>query len=118
MNRKQRYDYSGFSLRKLNEPRFAHIGLLSGWLGYFALYFLTENLTGQGKKLNNQKNLSLFTAKTLADKARNQISLTKYKAVRICVRIIKLSVIVSRKNAFFPKIRNIFKNLVSMFTAD
>ncbi|MCR5088792.1 MAG: hypothetical protein K6C08_04670 [Oscillospiraceae bacterium] len=43
MNRK-RVDYSGFSLRRLNEPRFAHVKLLAGWLGYFALYFLTENL--------------------------------------------------------------------------
>ena len=41
---KQRVDYSGFSLRRLNEPRFSHIKLLAGWIGYFALYFLTENL--------------------------------------------------------------------------
>ncbi len=38
------YDYSGFSLKKLNEPRFAHIKLLAGWIVYFSLYFLTENL--------------------------------------------------------------------------
>jgi len=38
------YDYSGFSLRRLNEPRFAHVKLLAGWIVYFALYFLTENL--------------------------------------------------------------------------
>lgn len=38
------YDYRGFSLKKLNEPRFAHLKLLGGWLVYFALYFLTENL--------------------------------------------------------------------------
>ena len=25
--KKQRFDYSGFSLRRLNEPRFAHIKL-------------------------------------------------------------------------------------------
>ena len=43
MNRRP-YDYSGFSLKRLNEPRFAHLKLLSGWLGYFALYFITENL--------------------------------------------------------------------------
>ncbi len=43
MNR-QPYDYSGFSLKKLNEPRFAHVKLLGGWLAYFALYFITENL--------------------------------------------------------------------------
>ena len=41
---RQPYDYSGFSLKKLNEPRFAHVKLLSGWLAYFALYFITENL--------------------------------------------------------------------------
>ena len=41
---KQRVDYSGFSLRRLNEPRFSHMKLLAGWLGYFALYFITENL--------------------------------------------------------------------------
>ena len=38
------YDYWGFSLKKLNEPRFAHLKLLGGWIVYFALYFLTENL--------------------------------------------------------------------------
>lgn len=38
------YDYSGFSLRRLNEPRFSHVKLLAGWIGYFSLYFLTENL--------------------------------------------------------------------------
>lgn len=42
--KKQLYDYSGFSLKRLNEPRFAHLKLLAGWIGYFALYFLTENL--------------------------------------------------------------------------
>ena len=41
---RQAYDYSGFSLSKLNEPRFAHAKLLAGWIGYFALYFITENL--------------------------------------------------------------------------
>ena len=34
--RRQPYDYSGFSLRKLNEPRFAHVKSLGGWLVYFA----------------------------------------------------------------------------------
>ena len=43
MNKKP-YDYSGFSLRRLGEPRFRHLRLLGGWLVYFALYFLTENL--------------------------------------------------------------------------
>ena len=42
--KKRPYDYSGFSLRRLNEPRFSHLWLLAGWLVYFALYFLTENL--------------------------------------------------------------------------
>ena len=42
--KKQPYDYSGFSLRRLNEPRFSHAKLLVGWIGYFALYFITENL--------------------------------------------------------------------------
>ena len=37
-------DYSGFSLRRLNEPRFSHLKLLGGWIVYFLLYFLTENL--------------------------------------------------------------------------
>lgn len=37
-------DYRGFRLSRLNEPRFAHAKLLLGWVGYFALYFLTENL--------------------------------------------------------------------------
>ncbi|MBQ6261418.1 MAG: hypothetical protein IJK59_09235, partial [Firmicutes bacterium] len=37
-------DYSGFSLKKLNDPRVSHFLLLGGWLVYFVLYFLTENL--------------------------------------------------------------------------
>ncbi len=40
----KRYDYSGFSLRRLGDPRFSHVKLLAGWIVYFALYFLTENL--------------------------------------------------------------------------
>lgn len=42
--KRQPYDYSGFSLRRLNEPRFAHVKLLGGWIVYFILYFITENL--------------------------------------------------------------------------
>ena len=42
--KKQPYDYSGFSLERLNEPRFSHLKLLGGWIVYFALYFITENL--------------------------------------------------------------------------
>lgn len=45
--KRQIYDYSGFSLRKLNESRFSHLKLLGGWLIYFALYFITENLIPQ-----------------------------------------------------------------------
>lgn len=37
-------DYSGFRLSKINDPRFSHLKLLSGWIGYFILYVLTENL--------------------------------------------------------------------------
>lgn len=36
-------DYSGFRLSKLKEPRFSHLLLLLGWVGYFLLYYLTEN---------------------------------------------------------------------------
>ena len=37
-------DYRTFRLSKLNEPQFAHLKLLGGWIVYFGLYFLTENL--------------------------------------------------------------------------
>lgn len=37
-------DYRKFRLRKINEPEFAHLKLLLGWVVYFILYFLTENL--------------------------------------------------------------------------
>lgn len=36
-------DYREFRLRKINEPDYAHLKLLLGWVGYFILYFLTEN---------------------------------------------------------------------------
>ena len=42
--RKPVVDYSAFRLSKINEPQFNHLKYLSGWIGYFALYFLTENL--------------------------------------------------------------------------
>ena len=42
--RKPAADYSEFRLSRLNEPRYAHLKLLAGWIVYFALYFLTENL--------------------------------------------------------------------------
>ncbi len=32
--KKKPYDYSGFSLSRLNEPRFSHIKLLGGWIFY------------------------------------------------------------------------------------
>ena len=37
-------DYRQFRLSKLNDPQFSHLKLLLGWVGYFTLYFLTENL--------------------------------------------------------------------------
>lgn len=42
--RKPVVDYRKFRLSKLNEPEFKHLLYLLGWLGYFTLYFLTENL--------------------------------------------------------------------------
>lgn len=42
--RKPVVDYKTFKLSKINEPQFRHLKLLLGWLVYFALYFLTENL--------------------------------------------------------------------------
>ena len=42
--KKKPVDYSGFSLRRLDEPRFSHVKLLAGWIFYFAMYFITENL--------------------------------------------------------------------------
>ncbi|MBR0162498.1 MAG: phosphatidic acid phosphatase [Oscillospiraceae bacterium] len=41
--KKKPVDYSGFSLRKITDPRFSHLLLLLGWVGYFLLYYLTEN---------------------------------------------------------------------------
>ena len=37
-------DYRAFRLSKVNDPQFSHLKLLLGWVVYFALYFLTENL--------------------------------------------------------------------------
>ena len=42
--RKPVVDYRTFRLSKINDPQFSHLKLLLGWVGYFALYFLTENL--------------------------------------------------------------------------
>lgn len=37
-------DYRQFRLSKVNNPEFSHLKLLLGWVGYLALYVLTENL--------------------------------------------------------------------------
>ncbi len=42
--KKPMVDYRQFRLSKLNDPQFSHLKLLLGWVVYFALYFLTENL--------------------------------------------------------------------------
>ena len=42
--KKRLVDYRGFSLRKLNDPRFSHLKLLAGWPVYFAMFVITENL--------------------------------------------------------------------------
>lgn len=42
--RKPVVDYRTFRFSKLNDPQFSHLKLLFGWVIYFALYFLTENL--------------------------------------------------------------------------
>ena len=42
--KKKPVDYRGFSLSRLNEPRFSHLKLLLGWVFYFVMYFITENL--------------------------------------------------------------------------
>ena len=42
--RKPVVDYRKFRLKKLNDPQFSHLKLLFGWVVYFVLYFLTENI--------------------------------------------------------------------------
>lgn len=42
--KREMIDYRGLSLKTITEPRYRHLLLLSGWLVYFLLYFLTENL--------------------------------------------------------------------------
>ncbi|MBO6040696.1 MAG: phosphatidic acid phosphatase [Oscillospiraceae bacterium] len=37
-------DYREFRFCRLNEPRFSHLKLLAGWIFYFSMYFITENL--------------------------------------------------------------------------
>ncbi len=38
------FSYKKFRLSKINQPEFSHLKLLLGWIVYFLLYFLTENL--------------------------------------------------------------------------
>ena len=42
--RKPMVDYRRLRLSNLKSPEYSHLLLLLGWVGYFALYFLTENL--------------------------------------------------------------------------
>ena len=37
-------DYRQFRFSKLKDPQFSHLLLLLGWVVYFLLYLLTENL--------------------------------------------------------------------------
>lgn len=41
--RKPVVDYRQFRLRKLKDPEYSHLLWLLGWVGYFLLYFVTEN---------------------------------------------------------------------------
>lgn len=42
--KKPTVDYRSFRLSKINNSEFSHLKLLSGWIVYFILYILTENL--------------------------------------------------------------------------
>jgi len=37
-------DYRKLRLHNIRTPEYSHLLLLLGWVGYFLLYFLTENL--------------------------------------------------------------------------
>ncbi len=37
-------DLKSFRPSKINDPQYSHLKYLLGWVGYFTLYFLTENL--------------------------------------------------------------------------
>ena len=37
-------DYREFRFSRINDPAFSHLKLLWGWVAYFILFFLTENL--------------------------------------------------------------------------
>ena len=47
--KKPMVDYRQFRFSKLNTPEFSHLKLLGGWIVYFILYFLTENLIPQSR---------------------------------------------------------------------
>ena len=40
--RRPQVDYRKLRLHNLNTPQFRHLYLLLGWVGYFILYYLTE----------------------------------------------------------------------------
>ena len=42
-------DYKAFRLKRINEPEYNHIWLLAGWIVYFILYFITENLIPESR---------------------------------------------------------------------
>lgn len=42
--RKPAVDYRKLRLNNINSPEFSHLKLLLGWVGYFVLFLLTENL--------------------------------------------------------------------------
>lgn len=42
--RKPVVDYRDFRFLKIRQPQYSHLLYLLGWVGYFILYFLTENL--------------------------------------------------------------------------
>ena len=42
-------DYRKLRVKNLNSPEFSHLKLLLGWVGYFVLYFLTENLIPESR---------------------------------------------------------------------
>lgn len=42
--RKPVVDYRTFRLSEIHKPPFRHLLFLLGWVGYFALYFITENV--------------------------------------------------------------------------
>ena len=42
--KKPMIDYRELSLSTVREPRYRHVLLLLGWVFYFSMYFITENL--------------------------------------------------------------------------